>query len=706
MLLKHVKLENYRQHRTREEDFDGSLIAILGKNGAGKSNFLGALQFALTGEQPGANKKDLVSWGEKDGFVQLDFEHGGTPCSLKRFIASPACSLTIGEERINGAKAVEAALKERFNVDKDLFKQVVFVRQAEVDAILFDEPRKRELAFQRLAGLGDTEKMYNVLGGIITKYDKPNNYETWLDDAERNLAETRAKADEMSKHVEKLEKDLVELPPKEDMLSNLAQIQSEIGTEKQRKDLRTQLENEISVLDNARSKLDEIVKAEPDGGPIDGLRAAYGVVENAISLRKKLDLMEFRVNSATTAMTDATASEAPTMQEIEAAEKEYSTNKDRAAALSHRVLTLEDYLRVVNGSGNCPVCGSTLAFDLDKKLRDELAEVQSERAEVVAKITNSEHENMRKRFEAKELAVKVASERLASAEEMLKSAKQEFNAVADSDQDLEGLEKKHSTLRAALDAKTLWEKSVNDARTTVSALEKTVERLKAAIPPEGDVVDVSELSNQAALISDGIRKHDETATMLATLRGSVNASLEQISASEKYIAELREKKAESDRLKERVDTLSTVRRALHYTAIPRTLSQKIVNRLTDGVNGYLDLFSAPFTVEPAPEGVGFVCRFTDGRKMPDELPDATFLSGGQKVQLAVAFRFATYELFAPKLGLLVLDEPTAYLDDSAIGRFGDVLKKVMEAARSMNVQILCATHHQQVSAQADKVIEF
>ena len=268
------------------------------------------------------------------------------------------------------------------------------------------------------------------------------------------------------------------------------------------------------------------------------------------------------------------------------------------------------------------------------------------------------------------------------------------------------LREKHGAIRAALDARATWDKSVLEARGTVDALSRAVESLRSSVPVESTNVDVSTLSSQAATISDGIRKYDETATMLATLKGTVNAMLEQISASEEYIEGLKEKKAESDRMRERLNTVSTVRRALHYTAIPRTLSQRIVGRLTDGVNSYLDLFSAPFTVEPSEEGVGFVCRFNDGRRMPDQLPDATFLSGGQKVQLAVAFRFATYELFAPKLGLLVLDEPTAYLDDSAIGRFGDVLKKVMEAARSMNVQILCATHHQQVSAQADKVIEF
>lgn len=706
MILKKLELSNYRTHRSLSKTFDGNLIAILGSNGSGKSSFLGAIQFALTGEQPGEVRKDLVSWGEKEGFVRLEFEHAGHSCAIRRSISSPACSLEIDGERINGAKAVEAAMAERFGVDKDLFRQVVFVRQAEVDAILFDEPRARELAFQRLAGLGDTEKMYNVLGGIVTKYDKPDSYDTWLDDAERSLKDTRAKSDELATRIGALELELAKLPQKRDMLESLSQLQSAIGTEKQRKELRERIDATAKAFEAAKKNLEELQATAPDSRTADDLRAEISSIDGLVAVRKRIDDAEEGTSSAAKAVEAAMAVDAPSAEDVAKAEADLASDREKMAAAANRVLTLEDYIRVVNGSGSCPVCGSTLSFDLDGRLRAELQAAKAEHADIEQRVAGNQCAYMRRSLEARESGIRLACARLDAAKALVLSARAAYENGQKEPPPLHELEDRRRAVHSVLAARASWESSVRDAQNAVSSAAASLDALGRSVPADGEPVDVEKLSEQAAVISKGILKYDETSTILATLQGTARVTAEQVSASEKYIEDLRAKKALADETKKRLEVLSTVRRALHYTAIPRTLSQKIVDRLTDGVNDYLDLFSAPFSVEPASEGVGFVCRFTDGRPMPEELPGAKALSGGQKVQLACAFRFATYGLFAPKLGLLALDEPTAYLDDSAVGRFGDVLKKVMEAARAMNVQVLCATHHQQVSAQADQTIQF
>ena len=705
MILNKLTLSNYRQHRDMSVDFDGNLIAIQGSNGAGKSNFLGSIQFALTGEQPGANKKDLVSWGEKDGFVQLEFTHSGSACVIRRSINSAACSITVDGERTNGAKAVEAVLRDRFAIDKDLFRQVVFVRQAEVDAILFDEPRKRELAFQRLAGLGDTEKMYNVLGGLITKYEKPDNYDTYLDDAVKSLDATVARAADLKKKTDEMRAALDAMPPKEDMLAALQGIQGRIGAEKHRATLRSQLEQSKAALASAVVALESLEKDRHEERSVADLEASLELLKNASALRMRFYDAKSKLDSATQDVANAKATDAPTEDEITELEKRWNELSAKAAELESRKATLNEYIAVVNGDGNCPVCGSELTFDLSKRLRDELRSVSDELVNVESGIKDaSSYKRKRLELDAKIRAVSVAENRLLMCRDAYESASKELFGKIPEDK-VDAIEDDLAATRHALEARIAWERSVDEATRTVDTCRSSIANIETALGSGTDESDSAGLAEQAAVISDGIRRRDEAATMLATFVGTLDATNEQISASEKYIEDLKAKKSDADKIRDRVKTLSTVRQALHYAAIPRSLSQRIVGCLTDGVNGYLDLFSAPFTVEPAKEGVGFVCRFDDGRKLPDELPDASFLSGGQKVQLAVAFRFATYELFAQKLGLLVLDEPTAYLDDMAIGRFGDVLKKVMEAAKSMNVQILCATHHRQVSAQADQVID-
>ena len=103
--------------------------------------------------------------------------------------------------------------------------------------------------------------------------------------------------------------------------------------------------------------------------------------------------------------------------------------------------------------------------------------------------------------------------------------------------------------------------------------------------------------------------------------------------------------------------------------------------------------------------MGFRCVFNDGRTLPNPPPEAGMLSGGQKIALAVAFRFAVYSMFAGKLGLLSLDEPTAYLDDDTIGRFGDMLGKIRELATNMQLQVLISTHEAQLRGAFDQTVE-
>lgn len=97
--------------------------------------------------------------------------------------------------------------------------------------------------------------------------------------------------------------------------------------------------------------------------------------------------------------------------------------------------------------------------------------------------------------------------------------------------------------------------------------------------------------------------------------------------------------------------------------------------------------------------------FTDGRATPETPPTTDVLSGGEQVQLAVAFRLAIYTMFAGKLGLLSLDEPTAYLDDGNVDRFGVLLSQVRQIAKSMRVQVFMATHERSVLPHMDAVVD-
>ena len=178
MHLERIELTNFRQHKELDVDFRGNLIAVLGPNGCGKSNLIGGIQFALTGEQPGFTKADLTTWGEKEGSVRLYFTAGPNSdrfCIIRK--TNGDVTLKVGGEVIKQARKVEDALRDRAGLDKDLIKQVVFVNQKEIDKILSADPKDRELALQRIAGIAVASKIYDYLRPEIANWDKPQGFD-------------------------------------------------------------------------------------------------------------------------------------------------------------------------------------------------------------------------------------------------------------------------------------------------------------------------------------------------------------------------------------------------------------------------------------------------------------------------------------------------------------------------------------------------
>ena len=57
MTVNRLVLHNYMIHKDFTGDFSGNLIALTGEMGHGKSTFVGALQFCLTGEHPPWRRK-------------------------------------------------------------------------------------------------------------------------------------------------------------------------------------------------------------------------------------------------------------------------------------------------------------------------------------------------------------------------------------------------------------------------------------------------------------------------------------------------------------------------------------------------------------------------------------------------------------------------------------------------------------------------
>ena len=433
MRLRRIELTNYCQHRKLDVDFSGSLIAIFGGNGQGKSNLIGAIMFALIGEQTGFTRDDLTTWGEEEGVVRLFFDAGSGD---ERFVITRKTNGSVilnvgGDEDIKQASNVEAVLHERAGLDKELIRQMAFAPQNGIDAILFGDPKTREVAFLRLIGIGNASKIYTALGTEITALDKLQGFDDAIARSRQQLEEQESMAKVSCETLGKYEDVLKGLPAK------------------------NQLEAEVDKLVGAQGASEEV--------------------------------------------------------------------RGRFASM-----LVEPYNLILRG--------------------------------------------------------------------------------------------------------------------------------------------------------------------IAEERRKLESARESIKKTQKLIDELVAKKELADKTKEKVDTLKRVREWFHFREGPRIMARNVLRDLTTCVNDFLDQFGAPFLVDAAEEGFGFRFRFVDGRATPCPHPDASLLSGGQRVVLAIAFRLAIYMRFGSELGLLSLDEPTLCLDNLNVQRLGGLLTRVGEIARKQRLQIIMATH--------------
>jgi exonuclease SbcC len=147
------------------------------------------------------------------------------------------------------------------------------------------------------------------------------------------------------------------------------------------------------------------------------------------------------------------------------------------------------------------------------------------------------------------------------------------------------------------------------------------------------------------------------------------------------------------------DYCSDMRHILHRDSLPRLVAQNYLELMEDEINNLLVRFGSSFSVQ-ADESLSFMATFHDGRRVP-----AARLSGGEKVLLALAFRVAVNDIFAKDLGLLVLDEPTAGLDEGNLACLRIAVERLKELSAARGLQVIMITHERDLHNLFDHVIE-
>lgn len=625
MTLKRLNLCNYMIHKDFSAEFIGNMIALTGEMGHGKSTFVGAIQFCLTGEHPPWNRSDLISWGETEGSAKLYFDHEGLECSVMRKLHSSEAVLKIGDDTITGIKNVERALTERMGVDKDILKQIGFVQQYEIHAILFDEPSKREKAFQKLLGIGDAAKIWTELGTIIQGLTKTENFDASIESLKQMIKKLNEELAAVDGILETSRKALGLLPEKDSISAEITRL--------------TKIQSKISILEDVRSSIARLNKKIADG--------TAKLTEAYMKKKSVLEALGCDPAEAEKAISELRMRHSEALVEF--------NNMTKLAGTSER-------------DGLCPLCGASVRpGQIGEHISSELE-----------KLSSNEKES-RKTYEETNAAFNQIKAQLTSIESEITSTS---NLL--------------TTATATLDSEKNREKMIltEFASLNISPEQADVNKLK-------DTVTAGLMSHNIT-----ISKIDELNSQIAVMQGEKNAKSQQLQqASEMLDAKIKEKELSAP-MAHKVEVLTRVRNWFHSSNGPRTMSLSAIAKMTKYVNEYLKEMHSEIVVMPDNQGLSFAYEYVDGRPISDPPPSTAKLSGGQKICLALAFRLAIYRYFGQKMGIMVLDEPTAHLSPAGIEYFGQLLQTVSTLARNMNLQIIMPTHEKEIMQFMDSEIHF
>jgi exonuclease SbcC len=179
--VKTVRLENIRSHVKTDVPFARGFNCLVGGLGRGKSTVLYAIDFALFGDPLGRSYDYILREGADVGKVTMHFVHNGKNYRILRGLRRRGKGISQDVEQLkffeedeliasSKGEAVVEQLKVLTGLDKDLFREVVWVRQEHLKELLDMTPRQRQKKMDQMFGLSDYEVAWSGLAGFQKEY--------------------------------------------------------------------------------------------------------------------------------------------------------------------------------------------------------------------------------------------------------------------------------------------------------------------------------------------------------------------------------------------------------------------------------------------------------------------------------------------------------------------------------------------------------
>jgi len=680
MKIEIVQLENIRSHVKSTVPFTRGFNCLVGGLGCGKSSVLYAVDFALFGEPLGRSFEYLLREGVDAGKVTVQFTQNGKTYKLTRGlkrrgkgIGQDFEELKLFEDETLIASMKTDAIAEQFKaitgLDKDLYREIVWVRQEHLKELLDATPRVRQRRLDELFGLSDYETAWSniavyqrdyetekrihekdpdVVGleKLSTEYNRVTEEFTLLEIELQNaigkLAGAKKALEDADSKLKKLEEKKLFI---EELRRKEAEVQANISNVKDASASLTQrMEGKKTIVDNLRQRQNSI---DAQVNSYKGKLEEVGIAANqpAEALRSRLAAFDDQLSSL--------------KAEQEATARNTQADQKRTASLSME--------------SRCPLCLQPLNDEYKNGLLQRIQEENVERQKTIEQLQSEIEELQRTKT--------VANEAFSNLQTLTLRVEDLKTRIGEEDRNL-------SDLLTEFEEKRRLEADL------LGQLE--------AIRVEIGRFEVSDLEAARVQREQAFRQYYLLESELRTKENRKKDLLTRLDETKERIDHAQEKLERVQKIARTVEVLGAIRDA--YRSIQPKLRSEFVKVLRNFVQQVLDGLvggEAPLLNVIVDDTYTPYVKSESGTDR-----EVSNLSGGERTLLAFAYRLGLGQLIMQSrtghgLSMLLLDEPTESLgrEDGSIDRLAEAISRFKAIE-----QIIAVTHSEAFAEKAEHVI--
>ena len=680
MKIEIVQLENIRSHAISTVPFARGFNCLVGGLGCGKSTILYAIDFALFGDPIGRSYEYLLREGENTGSVTLQFVQNGQSYRITRALKRKGRNigqdfeelrLFEDDKLISSAKseAVAEQVKAITGLDKEIYREIVWVRQEHLKELLDTTPRERQKRLDELFGLSD----YETAWGSIAIYQRDYEAEKRTYEKDPDIVGMEKLNTEYNKTVEEFS--LIEL--------EIEDAAKRLGTAKKTLE---EADLQLKKLEEVKDQSEELRRKEAR------LHANLTNTENAsTALKDKIETKKKAIISLKQRVSTLEKQTADSMTELEemgfSKDQTLETMRQGLLGFDDKISSLkgeqesnqkgirEDQKRTTSLSteNRCPLCLQMLTEEYKNGLIQRI-QTENEERRKTTNILQQEIEELQKTKKKADSGMSNLQTLTPRMEELRSRINEEAAALGELSIELEERQRQEHEQLLQLEALRIEISNFDTSQLEIARMQRE-QAFKQYYLLESD------------LRTKENRKKDLT-KRLDNMKDRIDNTQQKIERMEK--------------IAKTVGIINGIRDAYRsiqpklrseFVKVLRNFAQQILDNITGEAGPFLNIvIDESYTP--------FIKSDSDVER------EVSNLSGGERTLLAFAYRLALGQLIMQSrtghgLSMLLLDEPTESLgrEDGSIDRLAEAISRFKAIE-----QIIAVTHNEAFAEKAEHVI--